>query len=182
MRANPRGGGFTLMELMLAAALGVLVFGVGLQMLLREARHGGQLAQRLQLRSLQRRTLRLLRDDLRSATSWVVAPDAKADWPCPLADRKPLLALTPPHGSPDVLYSLGKAPSSIWSGVVLMRCGPAFDLQGRPSFNSRYQNRVVLDAIQDVRIEQPTDLPLLELEVEQRLKGSDQVVRSSAVG
>ena len=63
-----------------------------------------------------------------------------------------------------------------------MRCGPAFDIQGRPSATGRYQNRVVLDAIEAFSVEQPSDLPVLQLELEQRIEGSDQRVRSSAVG
>ena len=61
--ANPlvfperRSNGFTLVELMLAAALGALLFLVALQLLLAEARHGGDLARHLLLRRLQQRTL-----------------------------------------------------------------------------------------------------------------------------
>ena len=181
MRADLREAGFTLIELMVAAAIGVLVCGVGVQLLLGEARHGGQLAQRFLLRSLQLRTLRLIKDDLRGAATWDVHPDPHAFWPCPLAGRLPLLAIRLPD-APEILYSLGSAPSSIWSGPVLMRCGPAFDIQGRPSATGRYQNRVVLDAIEAFSVEQPSDLPVLQLELEQRIEGSDQRVRSSAVG
>ncbi|MGB1416918.1 MAG: prepilin-type N-terminal cleavage/methylation domain-containing protein [Synechococcus sp.] len=174
--------GFTLIELLLAAAIALVVFGAGLNLLLGEARQGSQLAQGLLLRRLQRRTLRLVRDDLRSATRWEVAPEASADWPCPLSGRQPLLAIRLSQDTPAVLYSLGPAPSPIWVGPVLMRCGPAFDLQGRPSSGRPYQNRVVLDAIHRFRVEQPTALPVLDLMLEQRIEGTDQLVRSSAVG
>ena len=63
-----------------------------------------------------------------------------------------------------------------------MRCGPAFDLDGLPRFESNYQNRVVLDAIDAVRLEQDPALPLVRLQLEQSIPGSDQPVISSAVG
>ena len=63
-----------------------------------------------------------------------------------------------------------------------MRCGPAFDLQGQPSSHGAYLNRVVLDRVEAFRIEQDPQLPLLHLELEQRGRGRDQLVRSSAVG
>ena len=182
MDAECRSTGFTLIELVLAAAIALLVFGAGLQLLLGETRHGSQLAQGLLLRRLQRRTLQLVRDDLRSATSWEITPEASADWPCPLSGRQPLLAIQFSQDAPVVLYSLGTAPSSIWVGPVLMRCGPAFDLQGRPSREGAFQNRVVLDGIHRFTIEQPRELPVLDLLLEQRIRGTDQMVRSSAVG
>ena len=81
-----------------------------------------------------------------------------------------------------MVYSLGTAPSGLWRGRVLMRCGPAFDLQGQPSSHGAYLNRVVLDRVEAFRIEQDPQLPLLHLELEQRGRGRDQLVRSSAVG
>jgi len=179
-----RRTGFTLVELLVAAALGVLLCGVAMRLLLGEARHGGALAQRLLLKGLQRRTLDLVKADLDVAASWQVAPasDLAASWSCPLAGRQPLLAITPRHGMGPVLYSVGSAPSAIWRGPVLMRCGPAFDLEGRMRPGSSYQNRVVLDAVEAFRITQPDGLPVLKLELEQRLPGNGPPVRSSAFG
>ena len=98
-----------------------------------------------------------------------------------------LIAIYPAHGSAPVLYSLGTAPSGIWRGQVLMRCGPAFDLQGRSRASSVYQNRVVLDAIETIKLHQPEGLPVIEMELEQLLNGgsnndSTKTVRSTAVG
>ena len=143
---RPRSAeGFTLVELMLAALLGTFLCGVVFQLLFAETRHGGVLAESLQLKQWQRRTLELLKGDLERASIWQIDPDASADWPCALADRQPKLAITPRDDSDPVLYSLGPPPSSIWRGDVLMRCGPAFDLHGGIRPGSRYQNRVVLD-------------------------------------
>ena len=182
MRPEPSATGFTLVELLLAAALGVLVCGVALQLLIGDAARSCALAETLRLRRLQGRTLALLQLDLAQAGSWQVAPVVDPSWPCSIGERQPLLAITPQNGSDPVVYSLGPAPSAIWRGEVLMRCGPAFDLQGQPSSHGSYQNRVVLDAVEAFRVEQDPQLPLLHLELEQRGRGRDQLVRSSAVG
>ena len=147
MRSTRAAQGFTLVELMLAALLGTFLCGVVFQLLLAETRQGSALAESLQLKQWQRRTLGLLKGDLERASSWQIAPDPSGSWPCALADRQPKLAITPRDGSDPVVYSLGPAPSAIWRGDVLMRCGPAFDLQGGVRSGSRYQNRVVLDGV-----------------------------------
>jgi len=99
-----------------------------------------------------------------------------------MAGRQPLLAITPRHGGSPVVYSLGAAPSTIWRGRVLMRCGPGFNLHGHTRHDSTYQNRVVLDAVEALVIEQPNGLPVLRMQLEQRIPGREQTVVSSAVG
>ena len=47
---------------------------------------------------------------------------------------------------------------------------------------SNYQNRVVLDAVEAFHITQPEGLPVLKLELEQRLSGDGPFVSSSAFG
>ena len=182
MRADRSVAGFTLVELMLAAALGVLFCGVVFQLMLGELRQGGSLAQSLLIKGVQRRTLALVKGDLSQAASWQIDPSPSADWPCSLAGRRPLLAIQPRNGSTPLVYSLGTAPSSIWQGQVLMRCGPAFDLNGRSRPGSTFQNRVVLDAVETFGISQPDGLPLLKLDLNQRLPGKDRLVSSSGVG
>ena len=177
-----RPNGFTLVELLLAAALGALLFLMALQLLLGEARHGGDLARHLLLRRLQQRTLQLIKADLATASFWRLEPAAESAWPCPMAGRRPLIAINPRHGISPVIYSLGPAPSAIWHGSVLMRCGPAFDLQGRTRAGSSYQNRVVLDAVDALMIDQSPGLPVLRLQLRQRIPGREQMVVSSAVG
>ena len=181
-RRSGFSSGFTLVELMLAAAVGALLFLVALQLLLGEARHGGDLARHLLLRRLQQRTLQLIKDDLQAASAWRLDPASASDWSCPMAGRQPLLAITPRHGGSPLVYSLGTAPSTIWRGRVLMRCGPAFDLQGRTRHNSTYQNRVVLDAVEALRFTQPIGLPVLRMQLIQKIPGREQTVVSSAVG
>ena len=153
--------GFTLVELMLAALLGTFLCGVVFQLLFAETRQGGALAESLQLKQWQRRTLALVKGDLERASSWQIDPDPSGRWPCPLADRQPRLAITPTDGSDPVVYSLGPAPSAIWRGDVLMRYGPAFDLHGGIRSGSRYQNRVVLDGVERFELHQPSGFCLL---------------------
>ena len=171
--------GFTLVELLLTVALGALLSGVAVQLLLGDARSSGGLARRFQLRGWQRRTLALVKHDLDRASSWQVRPDSSRIWPCALAGRQPQLAIHPRNGSAAVVYSIGAAPSPIWRGPVLMRCGPAFTLDGRPSAGA-YQNRVVLDDIERFSVDDHPELPVLLLQLEQR--SGDQLIRSSAVG
>ena len=179
---RPRSAqGFTLVEVMLAALLGTFLCGVVFQLLFAETRHGGALAESLQLKQRQRRTLELLKGDLERASSWQIDPDASADWPCALADRQPKLAITPRDRSDPVVYSLGPAPSAIWRGDVLMRCGPAFDLWGGIRRGSSYQNRVVLDGVDRFQLHQPSGLPVLQMQLEQRTSLEGRV-RSRGVG
>ena len=181
MRSTRAAQGFTLLELMLAALLGCFLCGVAFQLLFAETRQGGAFAESLQLKQWQRRTLQLLKGDLERASSWQIDPDVTADWPCALADRQPKLAITPRDGSDLVVYSLGPAPSAIWRGDVLMRCGPAFDLHGGIRSGSRYQNRVVLDDVDRFQLQQPSGLPVLQMQLEQRTRRGGRV-RSQGVG
>ena len=181
MRSTRAAEGFTLVELLLAALVGCLLCGVVFQLLFAETRQGGALAESLQLKQWQRRTLQLLKGDLERASSWQIDPDVTDDWPCALADRQPKLAIHPKDGSDPVVYSLGPAPSAIWRGDVLMRCGPAFDLQGGIRRGSRYQNRVVLDGIERFQLHQPPGLPVLQMQLEQRTRLGGRV-RSHGVG
>ena len=179
---RPRSAqGFTLVEVMLAALLGTFFCGVVFQLLFAETRQGGALAESFQLKQWQRRTLELLKGDLERASSWQLDPDVSAEWPCALADRQPKLAITPRDGSGSVVYSLGPAPSAIWRGDVLMRCGPAFNLHGGIRRGSRYQNRVVLDCMDDFQLHQPLGLPVLQIQLEQRTRLGGKV-RSQGVG
>ena len=117
--------------------------------------------QRWQQRRLQRRTLQLLKADLAQADHWQLKPAWDPQWSCSVGSRQPLLAIHSADGSPAVVYSLGAPPSAIWRGQVLVRCGPSFDLQGRPNRFGAYQNRVVLDQVEALLVEEDPDRPLL---------------------
>ena len=181
MRSTRAAQGFTLVELMLAALLGTFLCGVVFQLLFAETRQGGALAESLQLKQWQRRTLELVKGDLERASRWQIDPDPSGRWSCALADRQPKLAITARDGSDPVVYRLGPAPSAIWRGDVLMRCGPALDLQGGIRSGSQYQNRVVLDGVDRFQLHQPSGLPVLQMQLEQRTRFGGKV-RSQGVG
>jgi len=131
------------LELLLALGLGLVFFAVLLQVLVLQGRQGALLVRQLRERSFQRRTLDLVRTDLQRADGVLLgsAPGAA----CPLSGRLPVLQLQAGTGGP-ITYSLGSPPSAIWRGKVLMRCGPAFGLDGEPS-RGESQNRVVIDGL-----------------------------------
>jgi len=143
-RSLPRQGasGLSLLELLVAACLGLLVWGVVLQALVADGSRVERLVRQLRERGQQRRALALLRGDLLRATRVDLAQGAGAA--CGLGGRDPVLQLQTPAGP--ITYSVGSAPSAIWRGRVLMRCGPAFGLYGEPSAGAA-QNRVLLDGL-----------------------------------
>jgi hypothetical protein len=133
---------FTLVELMVALGMGLALSAVLVQLLLAEGRQGAVLVRQWRERTFQRRTLDLVRDDLRRAVAIRVGSAVAS--PCPLAGREPVLQIITAEGA--ITYTVGLAPSPIWRGRVLMRCGPAFGLDGEPSQGAS-QNRVVIDAL-----------------------------------
>ena len=161
--------GFTLLELLLALAVGLLFAAVMLRALALEGPQGSLLARQLRERGLQSRTLELLRGDLLRGETVRVGTSPQAA--CPLSGRQPLLEIQTPQGT--ITWSQGAAPSAIWRGRVLMRCGPAFGLDGEPSGGTP-QNRVVIDALsaEGLRIE-PGASGLLRLRLEQELRLAD---------
>ena len=118
-----------------------------LQGLLDEGQNGQRLARVLRERAVQRRTLALIKADLAQATAISSTPQLEQHG-CSLADRLPVLHLSTSAGA--VTYSVGSAPSAIWRGRVLMRCGPAYGLDGRLSVGAAPQNRVVIDGLAEV--------------------------------
>lgn len=158
--------GFSLPELLVALCLGLLLAGVVLRLLLAEGDQGARLARLARERLGQRRALALIRADLRLAlqlrTEGAVEPSA-----CPLAGRRPVLQLRTDTAL--VTYALGPAPSPIWRGWVLLRCGPAFGLHGEPSVGDA-QNRVLLDGLAPSGfLAEPAGEGMLRLRLEQRL-------------
>ena len=143
--------GFTLVELLLALGLGLLVAAWLLEALLAQGNLSAKLVDRLHHREFERRARRLIEDDRRLASLAASQPGAEGT-ACNLAGRQPLLQLQLPAGKPPITWSLGSAPSSIWRGQVLMRCGPAYGLDGQPSLTGSWQNRVVLDRAEGFEI------------------------------
>jgi len=180
--AHRTAKGFTLVELLLAAGLGTVLCGALLQLLLGDLRLTGAMAQRLQARRQQQRALALIREEAELGYGVVADPQPSADWPCGLAGRRPVLAIALSRQDPDarqhaIVYSIGSAPSPIWRGQVLMRCGPAYGLDGRMDPTSNAQNRVLLDALPlegggGLEVNAHPQLPVLELQLTQQLPPS----------
>ena len=137
--------GFSLVELLLAAALGLGLCGLMLQGLLSDGTQSQRLGRLYRERANQRRTLELVRSDVERALAVSAQPELEAS-ACGWAGRKPVLHLKL-DGGRSISYSVGAAPSGIWRGQVLMRCGPAFDLSGQLSNTGNSQNRVVMDGL-----------------------------------
>lgn len=136
--------GFSLVELMLSLSLGLGLSGVMLQGLMAEGQNGARFSRLVRERAVQRRTLQLVKADLAQATA-VSSTPALESHACSLAGRKPVLHLSTAAGP--ITYSVGAAPSTIWRGRVLMRCGPAYGMDGVISGGSQSLNRVVMDGL-----------------------------------
>jgi type II secretory pathway pseudopilin PulG len=134
---------FTLVELLLVLTLGVVTCAAMVQLLMSDSRSSALLVRRLRAGLEQRRVLELIREDVQRPNT--VSLDSVSAAACPLAGRTVVLHLEGGAATP-VTYSVGSPPSSIWQGQVLMRCGPAFGLDGQPSAGMAL-NRVVLDGL-----------------------------------
>ena len=137
-------GAFSLLELLVALALALVLAAVVIQGLLRAGNSGERLALIVRERLFTRRTLALLRSELALAQSWQAGAGAGTAAECGLSGRAPVLRLE--TGGRRITYSVGAAPSPIWRGLVLMRCGPAYGLSGELSGGAA-QNRVLLDGL-----------------------------------
>lgn len=140
-RAQPA---FSLPELLVALGLALVLAAVVVQGLMRAGNSGERLALLMRERLFTRRTLALLRSELALAQGWQAGAGAGAGAECGLAGRAPVLRLD--MGGRRITYSVGAAPSPIWRGLVLMRCGPAYGLSGELSGGAA-QNRVLLDGL-----------------------------------
>ena len=184
--------GFTLLELLLALSLGTLFCVLVLRLVGADLRLGRAMAVRLSETSRQRRSLELIREELGWAHGWMVNPSVSNRWPCRMSGRRPVLAIATQlddpqaRGEGSIVYSVGSAPDVIWRGQVLMRCGPAYSLDGVPNVRGAFQNRVLLDALPLIRGSGFTasphpQLPVLQLEIEQQLpsgSGEQRTLRS----
>ena len=137
-----RDAGFSLLELLLACSLGLLVFGVAATALFSEQRLGSRMGGLLRQRQLLLRANQLIAADVERGVA--LAPELVSA--CNLAGRQPWLQILGADGSVTT-YSLGSPPSGIWHGQVLMRCGPAYGLDGQVKAGGTFQNRVVLDGL-----------------------------------
>ena len=182
--------GFTLVELMLSLSLGSLLFVVLLQLIGADLRLGNIMASRLRESAQQRRTLELIRDELAIGSGWKVDPVMSNQWPCGMAGREPVLAIglessKSQASTQTIVYSVGAAPSAIWRGQVLMRCGPAYGLDGVIRPGGKAQNRVLIDGLPKeglgFQARQDPHSKVLHLALEQAVNDGSGRLRSVAV-
>jgi len=124
-------GAFTLPELLVTLLLSGLVSAMVLQLLVGDLRQVGRLGRWLRERQAGERALELVRDELQRAESATRSGDIPAG--CGREGRQLVLQLQGRDRAGTlrtVTYTTGKAPSSIWRGDVLVRCGPAYGLDG----------------------------------------------------
>ena len=182
--------GFTLIELLLSLSLGSLLFVVLLQLIGADLRVGNTMASRLRESAQQRQTLELIRAELAIGSSWTLDPAPSHQWSCGMAGRQPVLAIgldsSRSHASAQtIVYSVGAAPSAIWRGQVLMRCGPAYGLDGVIRPDGKAQNRVLIDGLPKeglgFQARQDPHSKVLHLALEQAVNDGSGRLRSVAV-
>ena len=182
--------GFTLIELMLSLSLGSILFVVLLQLIGADLRLGNSMASRLRESAQQRHTLELIRGELAIGSGWTVDPISSQQWSCGMAGRRPVLAISLDSyntqvSSSTIVYSVGAAPSPIWRGQVLMRCGPAYGLDGVIRPDGKAQNRVLIDGLPKkglgFQARQDSYSKVLHLALEQVAGGGSGRLRSVAV-
>ena len=182
--------GFTLIELLFSLSLGSLLFLVLLQLIGADLRLGNSMASRLRESAQQRQTLELIRGELAMGSGWEVDPTPSHQWSCGMAGRQPVLAISlDPSNILDstqtIVYSVGAAPSAIWRGQVLMRCGPAYGLDGVIRQGGKAQNRVLIDGLPKddlgFQVRQDPHSKVLHLALEQESLAGSTRLRSAAV-
>lgn len=145
-RRSIRQAGFSLVELLVSLLLAGVVSGALLQALLLDTQASQRLGRQLRERQQGQRALELLRQELQQA-QWVRRGDQPllpAGPQCSLAGRQVVLQLGTASGV--ITYSEGPASEPIWRGRVLLRCGPAYGLDGGLAAGQP-QHRVLLDAL-----------------------------------
>lgn len=182
--------GFTLIELLLSISLGSMLFVALLQLIGADLRLGNSMASRLRESAQQRHTLELIRGELATGSGWEVDPVSSQQWSCGMAGRRPVLAISLDSyntqvSSQTIVYSVGAAPSAIWRGQVLMRCGPAYGLDGVIRPDGKAQNRVLIDGLpkEDLGFQARLDpqSKVLHLALEQESLAGSSRLRTAAV-
>jgi len=136
--------GFTLLELLIVLLLSSGLVLMCFNLLMADGQLVGRMAGHWRQRQERERALDLIRHDLVQGDQVLLNPQ-QASHRCSMRRRQPVLAITTEVGI--ITYAIGPAPSQIWTGPVLMRCGPAFTKEGNWSQKS-FQNRVLVDGLE----------------------------------
>ena len=176
---NRSSAGFSLLELLLASSIGLILFGVGMTLLMGDAKRSAAMAAALQGRRWQRRTLALIQGrpgtgrQLADRSGTVHQLALCPGWTSsPPGDQAPRWFSTS-----GVCHWRGAITDLARSGVGALRTGLR---PGGSPLEGAYQNRVVLDGVDRFGVIPHPDLPVLQLELEQRR--GDQLIRSLGVG
>lgn len=143
-RNHQSAGGFTLVEVLLALSFGVFVVGLIAQALLAESGHARRLGRLLRERLVAQRALALIADEVQQGQRISRSVPNVDTTGCGLSGRRVRLYLELPAGM--TIYSVETNPNSIWRGAVLMRCGPAYGLDGALKSGTRVSS-VLVDAV-----------------------------------
>ena len=182
--------GFTLIELLISLSVGSMLFVVMLQLIGADLRLGNSMASRLRESAQQRQALELIRAELAIGSGWKIDPSPSHQWSCGMAERQPVLAIgldgsNSEASASTIVYSVGAAPSPIWRDQVLMRCGPAYGLDGVIRPGGQAQNRVLIDGLPKdglgFQARQDPQSKVLHLALEQAAGGGSGRLRSAAV-
>ncbi|MFO8238294.1 MAG: prepilin-type cleavage/methylation domain-containing protein [Prochlorococcaceae cyanobacterium] len=133
--------------LLITLLLSGLVTTALLQLLVGDLRQVDRLGRWLREHQAGERALELVRGELQRAES--VRVNTEISGGCGTSGRTPRLQLSGRDRSGalrTVTYAAGPAPSTIWRGEVLMRCGPAYGLDGEWSAGEAV-SRVLIDAL-----------------------------------
>jgi prepilin-type N-terminal cleavage/methylation domain-containing protein len=172
--------GFSLVELLVSLLLAGVVSGALLQALLLDSQASQRLGRQLRERQQGQRALELLRLELQQA-QWLRTGDQPLLPPggsCSLAGRQVVLQLGTAQGL--ITYSQGPAPEAIWRGRVLLRCGPAYGLDGALAAGP-VQQRVLLDALaaEGLQAQRAAAAGLLEVTLRRDLAPGQQLEQSA---
>lgn len=141
---NRQHQAFTLVELLLALIIGFSLVGVIAEALLLESGSARQLGRFFRERLVAQRALELIRSEILQSQQIRFALSATEHPDCGLSGRQVVLHMKVAEGK--ITYSLDAKPAAIWRGVVLMRCGPTYGLDGTLRTGSN-ESRVLLDGL-----------------------------------
>lgn len=136
--------GFLLVETLISLAVGLLLLALIARITLQDSGQARTMGRWLRERLVAQRALELIRSELQEALQVSLALPPSGHAGCSLAGRPVKLHLVTAAGP--VTYALENRPEAIWRGRALIRCGPAYGLDGQLNPGPPV-SRVLLDAL-----------------------------------